>query len=367
MRTGFCQPAGRSSNPSRARNTLTSVVRPARSRARPSSAVPASINGYSCIAEPHPAAFVSTASTSPPNAARLRRAKPRAPARSPVCHDNPPQHPWPRGTHTSTPFRARTSIVATLMSGSSTCCAHPASNATRARRALRAGVRSGNATADGKRPGTSSSIGRSAEGISARNAFPMPARRAAHRNRPGYGNVQRINARRTPSQPDVATPAPTVARYGLIKSRYGTPLGHAGSQARQPRQRSTCGRAASAVNRPSITSFIKTIRPRGESISCPSSRYVGHAARQNPQCTHASTARAIAGPIAPAFPTSISCNMRYPPPFTPFRPCPWSPSGPSRPSRPFPPRTSPRDRAPRAPHPPPPSRAAHPATGGLPL
>src|SRR5256885_9398750 len=38
---------------------------------------------------------------------------------------------------------------------------------------------------------------------------------------------------------------------------------------------------------PSRTCFINTMRPRGVSISCPSSRYVGHAARQKPQWTHA--------------------------------------------------------------------------------
>jgi len=35
------------------------------------------------------------------------------------------------------------------------------------------------------------------------------------------------------------------------------------------------------------------------SISWPSSRYVGHAARQKPQCTHDSTARAIGAPSGP--------------------------------------------------------------------
>ena len=44
----------------------------------------------------------------------------------------------PAGTTTSTPLRASTSIVAVLMSGSSTCCAQPVSSATRARRSPRA-------------------------------------------------------------------------------------------------------------------------------------------------------------------------------------------------------------------------------------
>ena len=55
----------------------------------------------------------------------------------------------PAGTITSTPLRASTSIVAVLMSGSSTCCAQPASNATRARRSPRAGVTAGQLCAGG--------------------------------------------------------------------------------------------------------------------------------------------------------------------------------------------------------------------------
>jgi hypothetical protein len=36
---------------------------------------------------------------------------------------------------------------------------------------------------------------------------------------------------------------------------------------------------------PSSTPFIKSMRPRGESISSPHELYVGHAGKQNPQCT----------------------------------------------------------------------------------
>ena len=50
-------------------------------------------------------------------------------------------------------------------------------------------------------------------------------------------------------------------------AEYFTPLGHAVSQPRQPRQRSTCGSAWASGSVPSSTCFISTMRPRGVSIS----------------------------------------------------------------------------------------------------
>ena len=44
-------------------------------------------------------------------------------------------------------------------------------------------------------------------------------------------------------------------------------------------------RASSSGMIPSSTPFIKSMRPRGESISSPHETYVGHAGKQNPQCT----------------------------------------------------------------------------------
>src|SRR5262249_56025068 len=38
--------------------------------------------------------------------------------------------------------------------------------------------------------------------------------------------------------------------------------------------------------RPSASDFTRKMRPRGESISVPSSENVGQYARQSPQCTH---------------------------------------------------------------------------------
>ena len=54
----------------------------------------------------------------------------------------------------------------------------------------------------------------------------------------------------------------------------------------QPRHASKCATtAASSAMTPSCTPFIRSMRPRGESISSPHDTYVGHAGKQNPQCT----------------------------------------------------------------------------------
>ena len=264
--------AGSSRRPRRWRKTLTSSTRWRKASARASSGVPRRTRWYSCIAEPQPAAFVRMASTSAGKAARLRRAKARAAGRSPVCQASPPQQPCAAGTTTSTPFRASTSMVAVLMSGSSTRCAQPVSSATRARRSPRAGVTAGHDSAGGTCAGTRSSIGRSRAGTSGRNIFPNCPNHVATRKRAGNGMVCAVMKRVIFSPSERSTRLCVSARKGLIKSRYGTPLGHAGSQARQPRQRSMCGCAAASGRVPSSTSFISTMRPRGVSISCPSSR-----------------------------------------------------------------------------------------------
>ncbi len=84
------------------------------------------------------------ASTSSGKAARLRRAVARADSAAPMCRASAPQQAWPGGITTSTPFAASTWRVARLMPGASTCCAQPASSATRARRGPCAGKILGN-------------------------------------------------------------------------------------------------------------------------------------------------------------------------------------------------------------------------------
>ena len=225
---------------------------------------------YSRMVEPQPAALVTMASTSAGKAARLRRAKACAAAQSPECQARPPQQPWPDGMTTSTPLRASTSMVAVLMSGSSTCWAQPVSSATRARRSPRAGVMA--------RPGLR---GGHAGGREVEHGLQAPAARAGawpgrapRRARP-TGNVKGRGWSALPAsggacrRPSAGTWPAARARNGLMRSRYGTPLGQAGSHARQPRQRSMCGCAASQARLPSSASFISTMRPRGLSISCP--------------------------------------------------------------------------------------------------
>jgi hypothetical protein len=54
-----------------------------------------------------------------------------------------------------------------------------------------------------------------------------------------------------------------------MRSPYSTPDGHAVWHAWQPRQLSMNGSAVSSSSWPSRTSFMRKIRPRGESISSP--------------------------------------------------------------------------------------------------
>ena len=82
----------------------------------------------------------------------------------------------------------------------------------------------------------------------------------------------------------------TVSRASSSSVPYSTPEGHTGSHARHPRHRSMCVPNASepGSSRPSTTARMRCRRPRGESASSPRRLYVGHAGRQNPQCTHGS-------------------------------------------------------------------------------
>ncbi len=78
---------------------------------------------------------------------------------------------------------------------------------------------------------------------------------------------------------------------------YGTPDGHAVTQAMQPRQRSQWSAIASEIASVSLrAASMRTIRPRGESISSPQSTYVGQVGRQKPQWTHVSRSACARGP-----------------------------------------------------------------------
>ena len=94
----------------------------------------------------------------------------------------------------------------------------------------------------------------------------------------------------------------------------------------------TSGSSTGSV--PSTSACMSTIRPRGLSFSSSSVRYVGHACRQKPQCTHASMpalasasgvpgmaqgaalrvgGRHAAGPRMPGFSTRSGSNVRWTP------------------------------------------------------
>src|SRR5207237_3578284 len=93
------------------------------------------------------------------------------------------------------------------------------------------------------------------------------------------------------------------------------PDGHTGSHARQPRQSSRCSTAESvSVMRPSASALIVKMRPRGESISVPSSENVGQYARQSPQCTHWFTPStespcSASGPVGPGGSVVCECAV----------------------------------------------------------
>ena len=101
-----------------------------------------------------------------------------------------PQQPLPGATTTSQPCRVSSRIVASLISGASTCWAQPGSSATRIRRSPSAGKTCGRSIGEaaGTGCGASASSGRSRGGSSAGERLAPGARRAsARRNqrRPG--------------------------------------------------------------------------------------------------------------------------------------------------------------------------------------
>ena len=97
---------------------------------------------------------------------------------------------------------------------------------------------------------------------------------------------------------------------------YGTPAGQTVSHARQSRQSDRCRTVESLSDmRPSASDLTMKIRPRGESISVPSSENVGQEARQRPQCTHWFTPStespcSVSGPPPPVCDSCVVTSMR---------------------------------------------------------
>ena len=263
---------------------------------------------YSFMAEPHPAELTTTTSTpASSNVVIVCRANRAASAPRPLCSDRAPQQPWWRGMTTSQPSAASTRTVASLTPGKNTCCTHPVSRPTTARRDPCAGTRRARAVrcprgGEGatRSDATSSGANRAASRLpSIRRITPVrwAARsgRVSIRSRAGYGNVAKIAARAARSRgerggsgegggpPGGSSAQP---RAASMSRSYCTPEGQAGTQAMQPRQRSRWVAAASlAIVPPASVSpatvspaaapsriwVIRWIRPRGESISSPHS------------------------------------------------------------------------------------------------
>ena len=211
------------------------------------------------------------ASTSLGKASRFFRANPRACSPAPTCQPSAPQQVWPRGITTSTPLRTSTAIVSSLIWGSITCWAHPTSKATRA-----LGVPIGFATSGSLMPlgnvfGSKANIERTRSGKSRPNGLASMPTLAAIRNLPGQGKMVSKAFRLSFSATLRLISVSAFSRKGPSRLRYSTPEGQDVSQAKQPRQRSMCGSTCSVDNFPSNASFIRMMRPRGESISWPSS------------------------------------------------------------------------------------------------
>ena len=96
----------------------------------------------------------------------------------------------------------------------------------------------------------------------------------------------KISVRNARSSGERGAASSTLARVDSISRSYWTPDGHAVTHAMQPKHASKCATTdASSGMTPSYTPFIRSMRPRGESISLPHDAYVGQAGKQNPQCT----------------------------------------------------------------------------------
>src|SRR5206468_1329982 len=88
---------------------------------------------YSLSAEPQPAAFVTTMSTSRPRVAMRLRAMARNSSRRPAWRCSAPQQPCARGTTTSQPAAESNRAVARLISGKKKRWTQPVRRAARAR------------------------------------------------------------------------------------------------------------------------------------------------------------------------------------------------------------------------------------------
>ena len=210
------------------------------------------------------------------------RACRRACSRSPKWYASPPQQVCAAGIFTSQPLAASTRTVAMLVGPNMTSPTHPSTNATVARRAPRAGTKSGS-TSLPKRSGTRAAAAMAAVRprtrpnlTAARSSFSfctMRRPRASHRSLAGLGNTPRMKKRLTrTSQKERFRPSSSWARASSMMTPYLTPDGQEDSQARQSRHRSRCSSTlGTGSSVPAARLRIRWRRPRGESSSMPSS------------------------------------------------------------------------------------------------
>ena len=176
--------------------------------------------------EPQPAAVVTTASTSVGKGRDVDRARAAGPARdrrraAPARRSSPGS----RGTTTSTPQCDSTRIAAAPMPGASTCCAQPASSATRARRVPRAGVSAGSGCAGGTDGGTSASIAR----IDAGSSGAVQRARRPEPQRPGEAAPDTAASRAAGrAAARASSDAPLRPRGVGAERRQQIAIGHAG-------------------------------------------------------------------------------------------------------------------------------------------
>ena len=259
------------------------------SRARPATAAAAGSPGsrwsYSRSSAPQPAAFETTQSAPVVESVRARRrARASARSRAPRWSGSAPQHPWSRGTTTRTPARRSSAAVAWLVSAKSVSATQPVTS-TAVPRATPSGSRTGG-SAPRRRRGSAA-----AKASQPRvHGTPATSRAGARSARRSQGVVSAAASTRRAMRARAGRCRSIHGRAASMSAPYGTPDGHAVSQARQPRHRSRCRiTSGDASRRPSSRPRMRWMRPRGESASVPSSRYVGHADWQRPQCTQVSS------------------------------------------------------------------------------
>ena len=230
------------------------------------------------------------------------------------------------------PLRARTRAVAAFVSANAARMTQPVNRATVPRFAPSAANRAGSGALEGAASGMRSSSSARRRRPMARSTARMPRRletypnRANSASRAGDGKSPWNTARRsTASIGPGRRAATTWERAASMSFPNDTPEGQAVSQARQSRHLAmwSANAGLSASRRSSQTFFMSRIRPRGESISTPSSAKVGHVGRQSPQWTQREMS---SGSGASAFGKPSRGVNRWP--IAPARGCP---SGRTRP------------------------------------